>query len=119
MLRRDSLLKAGVMAGIGLVEGGPKDGDRAPTFEHGGLVSRLVDSCREARKDHKTAAHELRGHRGGQRSALVGSAARAHDRDARAVEEARVPGEVHGAPAGEGHSGTDGPLLNRTVGQGD
>jgi hypothetical protein len=119
MLCRDSLLKAGVMAGIGLVEGGPKDGDRAPTFEHGGLVSRLVDSCGEAREDYKTAAHELRGHCGGERSAFVRGAARAHDSDARAVEEARVAGNVHGAPAGERHSGPNGPLLNRTAGQGD
>jgi hypothetical protein len=119
MLRRDSLLKAGVMARIGLVEGGPEDGDGASSFAHGGFVSRLVDSGGEAREDHETMAHKLRGHRGGERSPFVRGAARADDRDARAVEEARVAGDVHGAPAGERDSGTRHPLLDRTAQPGD
>jgi protein gp37 len=112
MLNRDSLLEAGVMTGVGLVEGGAEDGDGAPAFAHGGFVGGPVDARGEARENHEAAAYELRGRFRSECPAFVGSASRAHDGDARAVEEADVSGRVEGAPAGEGDGGAKDMLLN-------
>jgi hypothetical protein len=90
MLSRDLLLKAGVMARIGLVEGGPDDGNRAPSFEHRRFVSCGVDAGCETREDHETAAHELAGHLGGKGAPFMRSTARTDHRDARTCEEACV-----------------------------
>jgi hypothetical protein len=101
VLTGDLLLETGVMAGVSVVEGGPEDGDRAPAFTHGGLVRCLVDACGEAREDDEAPTYELGGDLGGKRAAFVGSAARAHNSDAWAVEEADVSGRVEGAPSWE------------------
>jgi protein gp37 len=112
VLNRDSLLEAGVMARVRLVEGSAEHGDGAPAFAHGGFVGGLVDARGEAREDHEAAAYELGGGFGCEGSAFVGSPARAYDGDARAVEEAHVSGRVDGAPAGERDGGAKGSRLD-------
>jgi protein gp37 len=112
MLNRDSLLEAGVMTGVGLVEGGAEHGDGATTLTHRGFVGGLVDPCGETRENDDAATYELRGGFGCECPALVGSAAGAHDGDAWAVEEADVSGRVDGAPAREGDGGANDPRID-------
>ena len=103
MLQRDLVLKTRVMPRVSFVERRTDDREGAAALEHGGFVSRRVDPRCEAREDHETAAHELAGNPRRERPAFVRRAARAHDRDAGVVEEARVARGVESAPSRERH----------------
>jgi hypothetical protein len=94
VLSRDLSLERLVMPGVGLVERGADDGDRAAAVVHRGFVRRRVDACRETGDDHKTLANELARDLSSQRSAFVRSAPGAYDGDARAIEQAHIAGHV-------------------------
>jgi protein gp37 len=101
----DLVLKGRVMTRVGLVERRADDREGAAARADGGLVGRGIDAGGEARDDHDAPTDQLRCDIGSEGPARVGSAAGADDRDAGALEEADVAGDVERADAGHVHGG--------------